>query len=82
MSLIRNNQSDVRKHFSSSGKKHLHLVGSATEPDATGFSGDGPPSTEPIAPNPVSQSATVINSTSDSASDGLVTLAVPEKPLA
>ena len=80
MSLIRNNQSDVRKHLSSRGKKHLHLVGSATEPDATGFSGDGSASTEPIAQTPVSQSATVINSMIGPASGGLVTLAVTENP--
>lgn len=47
MSLIRNGQSDVKKHLSSLGKKHLHLVEKATEPDATGFSGDGVTATEP-----------------------------------
>lgn len=80
MSLIRNNQSDVRKHLSSHGKKHLHLVGSTTEPDATGFSGDGPASTEPNAQDPVSQSAAGINSTIDHPSDGLLASAVTQKP--
>lgn len=70
MSLIRNNRFDVRKH--------LHLVGSATEPDATGFSGDGPAGTVPYAPDPVSQSAAGIAHPSD----GLLASAVTQKPQA
>ena len=52
MSLIRNGQSDVKKHLSSLGKKHLHWVEKATEPDATGFSGEGVIATEPNASYP------------------------------
>jgi hypothetical protein len=74
MSLIRNNRFDVRKH--------LHLVGAASEPDATGFSGDGPASTEPNAHDPVSQSAAGINLTIDHPSDGLLASAVTQKPQA
>jgi hypothetical protein len=77
VSLIRNNQSDVRKHLSSHGKKHLHLVGSATEPDATGFSGDSP-GTVPDALDPILQSAPGNNHVSD----GAAASPVPPKPLA
>jgi hypothetical protein len=52
MSLIRNGQSDVKKHLSSLGKMHLHLVQKATEADAAGFSGDGVTTTEPNASYP------------------------------
>ena len=74
MSLIRDSRFDVRKH--------LHLVGAASEPDATGFSGDGPARTEPNAQDPVLQFGADINSTIDPPSDGLLVSATTQKPQA
>jgi hypothetical protein len=82
MSLIRNNQSDVRKHLSSHGKKHLHLVGSTAEPKATDSSRDGPASTEPNGQDTLLRSAADINSNIDPPSDGLPVSAVTQKPQA
>jgi len=80
MSLIRNDESNVKKHFSSHGEKHLHLVRAATEPDATGFSGDDLASAAPNALDSASQSPARIPTLVDS--DSLGALAVPPKPQA
>jgi hypothetical protein len=74
MSLIRNNRFDVRKH--------LHLVGAASLPDATGFSGDGLASTAPNAQDPASPSVAGVNSPIDRHSDGMIASAVSPKPQA
>jgi hypothetical protein len=62
MSLL-NRKSDVQRHLSSHGRKHPHLLDPATQPDATGFSGDGVTNTERIAPDPVLQSGVIAVST-------------------
>jgi hypothetical protein len=80
MGLIRNNESDVKKHFSSHREKHLHLVRTATEPDATGFSGDDLASAAPNAQDSASQSPASIGTHVDA--DSLGAAAVPPKPQA
>lgn len=82
MSLIRNNQSDVRKHLSSPGNLRLHLVGSAAEPDATGFPGDGSGNTQPSVPELISQSAAGVDPTRDLPTDAARSSVIPPKPQA
>lgn len=52
MGLIGNGKSDVKNHFSSHRRKHLHLASSNSQPDATGFSGGEVDGAEAPAPDP------------------------------
>jgi hypothetical protein len=82
MSLL-NRKTDLQKHLSSHGRKHLHLSDPATQPDATGFSGDGVTIAEPNTSNPVPQSdAGIISTIVPAHVDGPDASAVPPTPKA